>query len=82
MVPLESSYRGYRQQWNEFVGMLPNFFGRSIVDKTGLSGTFDISLEWKSPERNPLPPRIDKGPAVAELKPPPTCCWRLTSNSV
>ena len=72
MVPLESSYRGVGQQWNEFVGMLSNFVGRSIVDKTGLSGQFDVNLEWTAPDSNPVPQIIDSGPARADVKAPPS----------
>ena len=70
MVPMESSYRGVGQQWNEFVGMLSNFVGRSIVDRTGLSGQVDINLAWKSPDSGPAQ-AIDSGPALADLKAPP-----------
>jgi uncharacterized protein (TIGR03435 family) len=71
MVPLESSYRAVGQQWSDFVGMLSNFVGRSVGDKTGLSGQFDINLEWKIPDSNSIPQIIDGGPAVADLKAPP-----------
>lgn len=30
--------------------------GRPMIDKTGLSGTVDFSLEWTPENRNPLPP--------------------------
>jgi len=30
--------------------------GRPIIDKTGLTGTVDFSLEWKPENANPLPP--------------------------
>ncbi len=40
----------------------PGNLGRPVVDHTGLTGTFDFSLEW-SPELNaPLPPGVDFEP--------------------
>ncbi len=30
--------------------------GRPMIDKTGLTGTVDFSLEWTPENRNPLPP--------------------------
>jgi uncharacterized protein (TIGR03435 family) len=44
--------------------------GRPIVDKTGLSGQFDIALAW-SPDLTRVPESVGNAPAVAEVEAPP-----------
>ena len=44
--------------------------GRPIVDKTGLSGQFDLSLEW-SPDITRVPEGVASTPSQAELEAPP-----------
>ena len=61
-------YRANGQDWKAFVGILEiGLTGRPIIDKTGLSGQFDITLEW-----NPDIPRVPEGvsnpPTLAELE--------------
>jgi len=41
--------------------------GRPIVDKTGLSGQFDITLEW-NPDIARVPEGAGNAPALAELE--------------
>lgn len=36
--------------------------GRPMIDQTGLSGTFDFTLEWTPERRGPAPPGADVGP--------------------
>jgi uncharacterized protein (TIGR03435 family) len=36
--------------------------GRPMIDQTGLSGTFDFTLEWMPERRGPAPPGADVGP--------------------
>ncbi len=40
-------------------------FGRPFLDRTGLSGTFDFSLEWKRENDRPLAPGVQARPNVA-----------------
>jgi uncharacterized protein (TIGR03435 family) len=37
-------------------------FGRPIIDRTGLTGTFDFTLEWSRQLRSPQPPGADFQP--------------------
>jgi len=54
------------------VPMLQMVLGRTVVDKTGLTGTFDISMEWTPDETQsmqwpadaPKPPQSDAGPSI------------------
>ena len=50
-------YRSRGQDWSVFVGSLETRIGgRPVVDRTGLSGQFDITLEW-----DPGIPRAPEG---------------------
>jgi uncharacterized protein (TIGR03435 family) len=49
-----------------FARNLSNFAGRITLDRTGLTGTFDVDLEW-SPDQLPPP-----GSLPAGLPPPPS----------
>jgi uncharacterized protein (TIGR03435 family) len=33
-----------------FIGLLSSFLGRSVVDKTGLTGKFDLKVQWQPDE--------------------------------
>jgi uncharacterized protein (TIGR03435 family) len=62
----------YRQDgldWEAFVGSLETRItvGRPIVDKTGLSGQFDITLEW-NPDITRVPENVGNAPTLAELE--------------
>lgn len=41
---------------------LPNFLGRAVIDKTGLTGRFDIFMTW-TPDETQLPPGAPKPPS-------------------
>lgn len=38
--------------------------GRPLIDKTGLTGTFDFTLEWALEDRGPKPPGADVPPEI------------------
>lgn len=64
-------YRSSGQDWGIFVVSLDTrITGRPIVDKTGLSGQFDIVLEW-NPDVARVPDGANNGPSLAELAVPP-----------
>ena len=65
-------YRQNGQDWGAFVGSLETRLnvGRPIVDKTGLSGQFDITLEW-NPDVTRVPEGVSSAPTFAELQAPP-----------
>lgn len=44
-------------QMSLFVNQLANQIGRSVVDKTGLTGRYDIKLEWTPDENQTMAPR-------------------------
>jgi uncharacterized protein (TIGR03435 family) len=62
-------YRGNGQKWSDFVSSLESrsTTGRPIVDKTGLSGQFDITLEW-NPDIARVPEGVSNAPTLAELE--------------
>src|SRR5687768_6179267 len=61
-------YRANGQEWNAFVGILETgITGRPIFDKTGLSGQFDITLEW-NPDIGRVPESVINPPTLAELE--------------
>jgi uncharacterized protein (TIGR03435 family) len=45
--------------WRAVTDQLPSLAGRAVIDKTGLSGMFDVKLEW-SPD-----PAVSRSPAAA-----------------
>ncbi len=60
-------FRSSGQGWGHFVSILEsNLTGRPVIDKTGLSGQFDIMLEW-NPEVSRIPEGIS-APPLAELE--------------
>jgi uncharacterized protein (TIGR03435 family) len=62
------NYRGNGQQWANFVATLENRIGeRPILDKTGLSGQFDIAVEW-SPGIARVPEGVSNAPTLADLE--------------
>jgi uncharacterized protein (TIGR03435 family) len=46
IIPGEGRLRASEWPWAGFVSLLEDFSGRPVADKTGLSGRFDITLEW------------------------------------
>jgi uncharacterized protein (TIGR03435 family) len=60
-------YRAGGQQWKNFVGNLEMSTGRPVMDRTELSGQFDITLEW-NPNISRLPDGLTGGPTLAELE--------------
>ena len=61
-------YRASGQEWKAFVGILETgITGRPIMDKTGLSGQFDITVEW-NPDISRVPESIINPPTLAELE--------------
>ena len=61
-------YRANGQEWGTFVSILEaNITGRPIVDKAGLSGRFDITLEW-NPDITRVPEGVSNAPTLAELE--------------
>ena len=61
-------YRASGQQWSFFVGILEDpLTRRPIVDRTGLSGQYDITLEW-NPDISRVPESVINPPTLAELE--------------
>jgi uncharacterized protein (TIGR03435 family) len=52
-------------QLSMLVTSLSRNLGRSIVDKTGLTGNYDFTLEWNPDEGSPAQPRPQDGAATA-----------------
>jgi uncharacterized protein (TIGR03435 family) len=44
---------GQRTRLEPFVGLLSGQLGRPVVDKTGLTGVYDFTLDWLAPLRKP-----------------------------
>jgi uncharacterized protein (TIGR03435 family) len=55
---------GLNVPMGEFVDALGQLTGRVVVDKTGLSGTFDITLQWTPDEGLALGPEAGAAPAA------------------
>ena len=55
------------RQWTDVVRMLELVSGRPVLDKTGLSGQFDLTLEW-NPGINRVPEGLSSAPTLAELE--------------
>lgn len=60
-------YGANGQLWGEFVRNLERMAGRPLIDRTELSGQFDIELEW-NPLIARLPNGIIDGPTLEELE--------------
>ena len=60
-------YRFTGWKWEDVPTALELFSGRSVIDRTGLSGQFDLTLEW-NPNINRVPDFIVNGPTLAELE--------------
>lgn len=59
------AFRGW--QWDRVLSTLERMSGRTVIDRTGLSGQFDMSLEW-NPQLSRLPELIGTGPTLADLE--------------
>jgi uncharacterized protein (TIGR03435 family) len=55
----------------EFAKSLSNMTGRPIVDRTGLKGRFDFTLEWTPDPGAPMGPGGAIGPPPGAPQPPP-----------
>ena len=59
--------KGYKLTASDLAGALSFFLGRSVVDKTALSGKYDIDLQW-TPEsvemQSPAPPVESSAPSI------------------
>jgi uncharacterized protein (TIGR03435 family) len=54
---------GARVPMSHFAATLSKYLGRTVVDKTGLSGTYDISLRWTPDETQAF---LLTGPVAAD----------------
>lgn len=67
----EGRYRSSGQEWEVFVGSLETrITGRPVVDNTGLSGQFDITLEWNAGNAR-APDGAGNAAALADLEAQP-----------
>ena len=67
----EAHYHSSGQEWGVFVGSLgTRITGRPVVDKTALSGQFDITLDW-DPDTARRPEVANNDPFLAEPQAPP-----------
>jgi uncharacterized protein (TIGR03435 family) len=67
VLPGASAIRGTAAPMGTLIGMLesaPDIGGRPVIDKTGLSGAYDISLKW-TPMEAATPPGGGSGAAPA-----------------
>src|SRR6266566_960851 len=48
-----SQLSGQRTRLGPFVGLLSGQLGRPVIDKTGLTGVYDFTLDWLAPLRTP-----------------------------
>jgi len=55
-------------EFDSFVQMLSQQLGRTVIDKTGLKGLYDIKLQWAPEARQGATPF---GPSPAGVEPPP-----------
>jgi uncharacterized protein (TIGR03435 family) len=61
-------YRATGQEWGAFVTVFEtNIVRRPVVDRTGLAGRFDITLEW-NPDIARVPEIVVNAPTLAELE--------------
>jgi uncharacterized protein (TIGR03435 family) len=70
-MPTKPGYSAVGQQWNELVAVLTGFVGQIVVDRTGLSGQFDVDLEW-TPESARVDGTEPGTSDSADLTPPRT----------
>lgn len=78
IVPETGRLGGRRVTMAQLAGILSNPFtgvDRPVVDRTGLTGTFDFTLEWSlapdnarppDPSEQPAPQAADHGPSFRE----------------
>ena len=62
------TYATFGRDWTSVVTALERFSDRAIVDETGLSGQWDLSLEW-NPEITQLPDPTKITSAELEARP-------------
>jgi uncharacterized protein (TIGR03435 family) len=62
---------GGKVPMREFVRILSGLLGRRVVDRTGLTGPFDITLDFVPDENTPLMPPPPPGAAPSDALSPP-----------
>jgi uncharacterized protein (TIGR03435 family) len=72
----QSSMDGAKISVEQVRSMLLNIMGRTVVDKTGLKGTFNLHLRWKPDESTSGLPEL-RGPATVEPNAPARDRFRL-----
>lgn len=61
---------GTDAQLSGLVTLLSRQLGRPIVDKTGLTGNYDFTLEWAPDDGGPAPPKPQDGSATSTANAP------------
>jgi uncharacterized protein (TIGR03435 family) len=65
-----SSFRGGAVPMSRLIDSLTQNTGRPVIDRTGLTGSFDIEMEWAPPPPTPEPgaaitaPELPDGPSI------------------
>jgi uncharacterized protein (TIGR03435 family) len=67
MGPANLSARG--QGLGQLATALSNRVGRTVVDRTGVTGTFDIDLTWTPDQMPPAPPPLPGAPPPPPIDP-------------
>ena len=62
---------GGKVPMREFVRILSGVLGRKVIDRTGLTGPFDITLDFVPDETTPLLPAPPPGAAPSDVLSPP-----------